>query len=103
MQLEKDVKITNKLGIHVRPASRIADTANKFKSKITFIKDGFEVNARSIIELLTLAAGQNTAIKIKSEGEDAEAALQAIVNLIESNFEEKNNGNKKRDRGFTGD
>jgi len=87
--LEKTVVIANKAGIHVRPAAKIADLSNKFRASILFIKDGQAVNAKSIMELLTLAAGEGTRIIIKAEGEDEAKAISEIEELINSKFSEE--------------
>lgn len=84
----RTIKVVNKSGIHVRPAAQIAELANKFQSKIIFIKDGIEVNSKSIMELLTLAAGGGTLITIKTEGPDELAAMDAIEALVSSKFSE---------------
>jgi phosphocarrier protein len=86
--LEKTVKISNKSGIHVRPAAQIAELANRFQANVIFIKDGIEVNAKSIMELLTLAAGEGTKIAIKAEGIDEIKAIDALEALINSKFSE---------------
>ena len=87
--MRKSVKILNKAGIHVRPAAQIAELSNKFQSDILFIKDGIEVNAKSIMELLTLAAGEEAEIIIKAEGKDEVEALDALEKLINSKFSEE--------------
>jgi len=86
--LVRTVKISNKSGIHVRPAAQIAELANKFQANVTFIKDGIEVNAKSIMELLTLAAGEGIRIAIKTEGIDEIKALDALESLVNSKFSE---------------
>lgn len=86
--MERIVKISNKSGIHVRPAAQIAEVSNKFQANVTFIKDGIEVNAKSIMELLTLAAGEGTKILIKAEGADEIRALDALEALVNSKFSE---------------
>jgi len=86
--LERTVKISNKSGIHVRPAAQIAELANKFQANITFVKDGNEINAKSIMDLLTLAAGEGTQIKIKAEGIDEKKAIDALESLVNSKFSE---------------
>ncbi len=86
--MEKTVKISNKSGIHVRPAAQIAELANRFQANVIFIKDGIEVNAKSIMELLTLAAGEGTKIAIKAEGIDEIKAIDALEALINSKFSE---------------
>lgn len=86
--MERTVKISNKSGIHVRPAAQIAELANKFQANITFVKDGNEINAKSIMDLLTLAAGEGTQIKIKAEGIDEKKAIDALESLVNSKFSE---------------
>lgn len=85
---ERDVKIINKLGIHARPAAEIVKTAAKFKSRITIIRDELEVNAKSIMGVMMLAAEQGSTIKLRAEGPDADAALDALVELISGKFGE---------------
>lgn len=87
--MRKNVRILNKAGIHVRPAAQIAELSNKFQSDILFIKDGIEVNAKSIMELLTLAAGEQTEIIINAEGDDEAKAIDALEKLINSKFSEE--------------
>ncbi len=86
--LEQDVTIKNRLGLHARPAALFVQMANKFKSNISVIKDREEVNGKSIMGIMMLAAGQGTVLKILVDGADAEAALKAIVDLVENNFGE---------------
>jgi phosphocarrier protein len=87
-QCSKEFVILNELGIHARPASKFASTANRFKSDITVEKDGETVNGKSILGLMMLAAGKGTAIKITAKGADAEAAVQALEELIKHKFNE---------------
>ncbi|MFH0888486.1 MAG: HPr family phosphocarrier protein [Planctomycetota bacterium] len=87
--MRKNVRILNKAGIHVRPAAQIAELSNKFQSDIVFIKDGIEVNAKSIMELLTLAAGEQTEIIINAKGDDEAKAIDALEKLINSKFSEE--------------
>lgn len=87
--MRKSVRISNKAGIHVRPAAQIAELSNKFQSDILFIKDGIEVNAKSIMELLTLAAGERTEIIISAKGDDEAKAIDALEKLINSKFSEE--------------
>ncbi len=89
LRVEKTVTIPNRLGIHARPASLLAQTAGQFQSQIWIEKDGIEVNARSILGLMMLVAGQGTEITIKAEGEDAEAAVEALAQLVEEGFGEE--------------
>ncbi|MDI6732591.1 MAG: HPr family phosphocarrier protein [Planctomycetota bacterium] len=87
--MEKLVRINNKSGIHVRPAAQIAEMANKFQASIAFVKDGVEINAKSIMELLTLAAGEGTNIIIKANGPDELQAVEALESLINTKFYEE--------------
>lgn len=86
--MEKTVIISNKAGIHVRPAAKIADLSNKFQSDIFFIKDGVEINAKSIMDILMLAAGQGAEISIKATGIDEIEAIRELESLINSKFSE---------------
>ncbi len=86
--VEAKVLIKNRVGLHARPASLFVQTANKFKSVITAIHGERKANAKSILSVLTLGADQGAELILQAEGEDAEEAVQALVNLIESNFGE---------------
>jgi phosphocarrier protein len=90
--LSKDVVITNKLGLHARPAMQFVDVASQFASKVTVHKGGDEpedADGKSVMQMLILAAGPGTPLRIDVEGEDAEAAAQALVELIEGKFGEE--------------
>jgi phosphocarrier protein HPr len=87
--LKKEIVIKNKLGIHARPATMIVKAASKYKSNITFEKDGESVNAKSIMELLLLEAYNGTKIKITADGIDEEKAMTTIVEIIERGFDEE--------------
>lgn len=87
--VEKILTVKNRAGIHARPASLIAQTANKFSSEITLEKDSIEVNAKSIMGVITMAAGYNTTIVLKVSGEDEQEAIAAIERLFETKFEEE--------------
>jgi phosphocarrier protein HPr len=80
--------VENKVGLHARPAALFVQTAKKFKSDILVRKDEREVNAKSILSILTLGANQGAVITIKANGEDEEAALKALQGLVENNFGE---------------
>ena len=86
--IEKECVITNKLGLHARPAALFVQTANRYGADITVMKDGEEVNGKSIMGIMTLAVQQGTAITIRVSGLDAKDALDALVELIESDFGE---------------
>jgi len=86
---EQTVTIVNRAGIHARPAAVLVQSAKDFSSNIYFEKDSDRINAKSIMGILTLAATYGTEIKIIAEGEDEEQAVEAIVRLFESKFEEE--------------
>jgi len=86
---EKILTVQNRAGIHARPAALIAQTANKFSSEITIEKDSASVNAKSIMGVITMAAGYNTQLTLRAEGADEKEAVQAILQLFESKFEEE--------------
>ena len=86
---KKEIKVVNTLGIHARPAGMIANTAGRFQSDIKMIKDGMEVNAKSIMGLMTLAAGRNTVITLSAAGPDEKEAVAALEDLFSRKFEEE--------------
>lgn len=86
--VEVEVEIINRAGIHTRPASLIVKTAAKFKCEVFLIKDGFGINAKSIIGVMTMGAGKGTKLIITTEGEDEQEAAQAMSELISSGFGE---------------
>jgi phosphocarrier protein HPr len=85
---EREAKIVNKLGIHARPAAEIVKTAGKFKSSITIVRDDLEVNAKSIMGVMMLAAEFGSTIVLRAIGDDAEAALDALATCIANKFGE---------------
>jgi phosphocarrier protein HPr len=85
---EREVRIVNKLGIHARPAAEIVKTAGKFKSSVTIIRDDLEVNAKSIMGVMMLAAEFGATIVIRAVGDDAEQALDALQAVIANKFGE---------------
>ena len=87
--IEKTLIVKNRAGIHARPAALIAQTANKFNCELTLILGDTEVNAKSIMGVITIAAGYNTAVTVKAEGADAEEAVKALETLFENKFEEE--------------
>jgi len=87
--VEKEIQIKNKLGLHARPAYMVVQAASKFKSEIRFIRDELEVNGKSIISVMMLAAEKGSIIKIRIQGEDEQEALEDLVQLFESKFGEE--------------
>ena len=85
---EREAKIVNKLGIHARPAAEIVKAAGKFKSTITIMRDDLEVNAKSIMGVMMLAAEFGSTIILRAVGEDADAALDALAAVIANKFGE---------------
>lgn len=89
MDFEKQVRIKNQMGLHVRPATAFSKLAQKYRSQIGIFKDGQRVDAKSCIELLTLAAIAGTNLTIKASGEDAQQAVEDLAKLIETGFGEE--------------
>jgi phosphocarrier protein len=83
------VKIQNRAGMHARPAAELVKIATEFRSKITLEKDGLEVNAKSIMGVMMLAAEHGSTLKVCAIGEDSEAAVEAICRLVDDEFGER--------------
>jgi len=81
--------IRNRLGLHARAAALLVKTANRFASEVTIEKDGLEVNGKSIMGILMLAASKGTKITLKVEGRDSVQAMQTLSRLIENRFGEE--------------
>ena len=86
--ISRDVEIKNKLGLHARAAAKLVHTAARFKSDIKIRKGDEEVDGKSILGILLLAAGRGTTITLKADGEDERDALDAIEKLIDAKFDE---------------
>ena len=86
--VERSLQIVNKLGIHARPAAEIVKLAAKFKSEITIVRDDLEVNGKSIMGVMMLAAECGASILIRVDGADEDAALDALAALIAAGFGE---------------
>ena len=87
-KIQKEVTILNKLGLHARPAAMFVRAANKHRAEIWVEKDGEQVNGKSIMGLMMLAAGQGSKLQIRCEGPDAERALEEVEALIKGRFNE---------------
>jgi phosphocarrier protein HPr len=85
---EREARIVNKLGIHARPAAEIVKTAGRFRSNITIIRDDLEVNAKSIMGVMMLAAEFGSTVTLRAIGDDADAALDALCAVIANKFGE---------------
>jgi phosphocarrier protein HPr len=88
-KIVKEVPIVNRLGLHARPAAMFVRVASKFRCEVWVGKDGEEVNGKSIMGLMMLAAGQGSKLQIRCEGPDAEQAISEIEELIKSRFNEE--------------
>jgi phosphocarrier protein len=86
--LTKEFVVTNKLGIHARPAALFVKTANQFTADIFVEKDGETVNGKSIMGLMMLAAGPGSRLRVKAEGDDAARALGELEGLVDRKFDE---------------
>jgi phosphocarrier protein len=86
--LQREVEVVNVNGIHARPSSEIVKLAAKFSATITLAREGLEVNGKSIMGVMMLAAECGSVVQVKAEGEDADAALEALAALIASKFGE---------------
>ena len=86
--IEKEIEVVNRAGIHTRPASMIVKTTAKYKSDIYLIRDGFSINAKSIIGVMTLAAEQGAKLIIRADGPDEEEAAEEVAKLFETGFGE---------------
>ncbi|MCG6990158.1 MAG: HPr family phosphocarrier protein [Gemmatimonadetes bacterium] len=87
-RLEREVQIVNRAGMHARPAAEFVKVAGRFSADITVEKDGLEVNGKSIMGVLMLAAEQGSRLRLTAQGSDALQALEALVTLVDGGFEE---------------
>ena len=86
--LEKDLLIINKLGLHARAAAKLIGVTTRYSSEIKLVKEGREVDAKSIMSVMMLAASKGTTLTIKVAGNDQDQALEAIETLINNRFDE---------------
>ncbi|HEX5178466.1 MAG TPA: HPr family phosphocarrier protein [Gemmatimonadaceae bacterium] len=89
MIMERSVRIVNKNGLHARPAAELVKTASKFQSEITMVRDDLEVNGKSIMGVMMLAAECGAELVVRADGPDAEQAVQAIADLVARKFGEQ--------------
>ena len=87
--IDREVSIRNKLGLHARAAVKFVNTANRFAADVRIEKDGSEIDGKSILGILTLAATQGSSITLRVDGVDEAAAVRALVELIDDRFGEK--------------
>lgn len=86
---EKTITIKNKLGLHARAAVKFVNLANRFGASVKIIKDGNEIDGKSILGILTLAAVQGSEIVLHVSGKDEDSALKALADLINNRFDER--------------
>ncbi len=87
--VERDLEVTNRLGLHARAAAKLVHTAGAFSSQIHLVKDGDEVDAKSILGILILAAAQGSEVTIRCDGADEQEAVDAIAALFTQRFGEE--------------
>ena len=87
-KIEKEITIVNRLGMHARPAAMFVRIASRFRAEVWVEKEGEQINGKSIMGLMMLAAGQGSKLRIRCEGPDAERAIEELEQLIASKFNE---------------
>jgi phosphocarrier protein len=87
-KIEKELTIVNRLGMHARPAAMFVRVASRYRCEVWVEKEGEQINGKSIMGLMMLAAGQGSKLMVRCEGPDADRALQEIEQLIASKFSE---------------
>jgi phosphocarrier protein len=85
---EKDIVVLNKMGLHARPAAMLVQVTNGYQSTVKILKDDFEVDAKSIMGIMALAAGQGSKLNFIADGPDENEVLIAVENLFKSKFSE---------------
>jgi phosphocarrier protein len=88
-KIEKDLSVPNRLGLHARPAAMFVRIASRYRSEVWVSKEGEEVNGKSIMGLMMLAAGQGSKLRIRCEGPDADKAMEELEALIKAGFNEE--------------
>ena len=86
--VEQNIVVTNKLGLHARASAKLVQLVQGFKATVWVVGEGREVNAKSIMGVMMLAAGIGTPLTLRAEGPDEAPALAAVVNLFERKFDE---------------
>lgn len=86
--VQQEVVVKNRLGLHTRPAATLVKLAAKFKSEFFLERDGYRVNGKSIIGVMTLAAEQGARILLEFEGQDEQEALSTLVDFFDRGFDE---------------
>lgn len=86
--VEKEITISNRLGLHARAAAKFVQTAGRYRSRIALCRDGQDVDGKSILGLLTLAAAQGTRLLLRADGPDESEAVVSLVGLVDDKFGE---------------
>ncbi|PNS09367.1 HPr family phosphocarrier protein [Solilutibacter silvestris] len=86
--IEREIPVINKLGLHARASAKLVQTTTPFKSRIMLAARGREIDAKSIMGVMMLAAGVGSVVVVRAEGDDAEAAVAAVVDLFARRFDE---------------
>ena len=87
-RIEKEIMVINRLGLHARPAAMFVRIASRYRSEIWVEKEGEQINGKSIMGLMMLAAGQGSTLHIRCEGPDADKAIKELEDLIKTKFNE---------------
>ncbi len=87
--IERELVVSNRLGLHARATAKLVQLLSQFRSACTLTAKGREVNAKSIMGVMLLAAGQGTPVKLRVDGEDEQAAAEAVAALFERRFDEE--------------
>ena len=87
-KVEKEIAVVNRLGLHARPAAMFVRIASRYRCEVWVDKEGEEVNGKSIMGLMMLAAGQGSKLNIRCEGDDASKAMRELEELIQAGFNE---------------
>lgn len=88
LKVEKEITIVNRLGLHARPAAMFVRISSRYRAEVWVSKEGEEVNGKSIMGLMMLAAGQGSKLRVRCEGPDADKAIEELEELIKSRFNE---------------
>ncbi|MDQ3286858.1 MAG: HPr family phosphocarrier protein [Pseudomonadota bacterium] len=88
--IERELTVSNRLGLHARATAKLVQLLSGYKSNVTLTAKGREVNAKSIMGVMLLAAGQGANVKLRADGEDEEAVSEAVTDLFDRRFDEEN-------------
>ena len=92
----RSVTVENEQGLHMRPAYLFAETASKFQSEIEVVKDDLRIDGKSVLSILTLGASKGTRLELKATGPDAQQAVEALTQLLDSGFPDSQTENLEK-------